>query len=167
MTDPFFERSVVLLWHHDEDGAIGVVVNRALKHGIGDVVVPREGFELREHAQTRVSWGGPVETQSGIVVTSGTIDDDEGWTLDCGIAVTRSAEAMYRVLDEGRPVVLCLGYAGWGPGQLDKEIQAGGWLYVDADPQLIFSDKPDQIYTAALAALGVHEHMVWMTPIEE
>ncbi len=167
MADPFFERTVVLLWHHDDEGAIGVVVNRHLDHAISEVISAEDGVQVIDHRHNRVSWGGPVETTSGTVVTSGSVEEAEGWTLECGINITRSQDALHRLLGAGEPVILCLGYAGWGPGQLDQEIQKGGWLYVDADPKLVFTEDPEHLYELALGALGLKEHQVWMQPIDE
>ena len=71
------------------------------------------------------------------------------------------------MLSEKRQVILCLGYAGWGPGQLDSEIEAGGWLYTDATPDLIFNSKDEQGYERALQTLGLSTGAVWMAPISE
>lgn len=168
MRDPFFEGTVVLLWHHDEEGAIGVVVNRPVEHRLSEVLVIDEGMSpVPAGDESPVLWGGPVETSMGTVVTLGHIAEDEGWMLTCGIGVTRSQEALTRLLSQGAPLMLCLGYAGWGPGQLDNEIQAGGWLWTDIDPELVFQSEPEQRYERALASLGLTPNTVWMQPISE
>jgi putative transcriptional regulator len=169
--DPFFERTVVLVWHHDEDGAIGVVINRATDHTLGEVLQfppdPDKALDLRQYDSTPVVWGGPVERGAGTVVAWGSIQHDEGWTLPDGVAVTRSQPALLRLLASGAPLILCLGYAGWGAGQLDQEIQRGDWLWTDIEPGLIFKTPPEKRYTHALATLGLTENMVWMQPIDE
>lgn len=166
MKDPFFERSVVLLWHHDEDGAIGVVINKSLEHSLADVLTVGDDVDLTPYRENLVGWGGPVETSSGTVVTKGAIADAEGWLLD-GVSVTRSQDALVRLLKEKAELILCLGYAGWGPGQLDREIEAGGWLWTDVRPEFLFDTPTDQRYEKALASLGLTPNTVWMKPIEE
>jgi putative transcriptional regulator len=172
MKDPFFEKTVVLIWHHDEEGAIGVVVNRLLEpeHELPSVLtVPEEheGLDLSAYEGVAVGWGGPVETDSGTVVTRGSVDDDEGWQLPGGIGVTRSLDALVRLIKASEPIHLVLGYAGWGPRQLDQEIEKGGWLSTDCDPQILFETPISERYNRALLTLGLSEHLVWMQPINE
>ena len=91
MRDATFERTVVLLWHHDDEGAIGVVVNRPVDHRLADVLILDEGMEpVPDDDSSQVRWGGPVDTGMGTVVTLGNVLEDEGWMLRCGIGVTRS-----------------------------------------------------------------------------
>jgi putative transcriptional regulator len=115
-----------------------------------------------------VVWGGPVESRSGTVVTVGPLgSDDEGVQLPNGLAVTHSQDALLRLLAGRVPLMLCLGYAGWGAGQLDKEIEAGSWLWTDGDAEIVFGTPPEQRYDRALATLGLTAGMVWMQPISE
>lgn len=167
--DPFFERTVVLVFHHDPaDGAIGVVVNRALEHRLPDVLALEEQIDLSRHRDTPVVWGGPVETDSGTVLTRGGLKDtDEGWLLPGGMGVTRSHDALLKLLQSEVPMMLCLGYAGWASGQLDREIEQGGWLFTDLDPSIVFDTPIEERYDRALASLGLTSSMVWMQPIHE
>ncbi len=167
MKDPFFEKSVVLLWHHDDEGAIGVVVNRLAGHALPDVIVAADDVDLTEYEDNQVGWGGPVETQSGTVVTRGGIDEEEGWNLGDGIGVTRSQDVLMQLLREGAPLMLCLGYAGWGPGQLDKEIEAGGWLFTDLAPDVVFDAAVEDRYEHALRKLGLTPQTAWMQAVDE
>ena len=167
MQDPFFERTVVLIWHYDEDGAIGVVVNRNLKHTLPEVLDMEQPIDLSHYEGTAVGWGGPVDSASGTVIARGEVEDEEGWMLPGGISVTRSQDALMRLIDNSAPLLLCLGYAGWGPGQLDKEIELGGWLWTDCDPTLVFDVPVDERYDRALETLGLSTHSIWMPPIQE
>jgi len=167
MKDPFFEKSVVLLWHHDEEGAIGVIVNRLAGHTLPDVIMPSESVDLSDYEDNQVGWGGPVETQSGTVLTRGTIDEEEGWILGSGVGVTRSQDVLMRLLREGAPLMLCLGYAGWGPGQLDKEIAAGGWLFTDVAADVVFDLPVEDRYEQALRKLGLTPQTAWMQAVDE
>ncbi len=164
--DPYFSRTVVLLWHHDEDGAIGVVLNRALEHKLPDVLELPDGLDTSPYLDSRVSWGGPVETGSGTVVTRDEVPDDEGWNVR-GLGVSRSMDVLMGLLKKGEPIMLCLGYAGWGPGQLDDEVRDGGWIYTDIQPELVFGTDPDERYEKALASIGLDENVVWMPTVDE
>jgi putative transcriptional regulator len=165
--DPFFERTVVLVWHHDQEGAIGVVVNRHLKHQLNDVLDVDRTMSLDDLGDVAVVWGGPVESGSGTVVTVGRISKDEGWVLPSGLGVTQSQDVLIRLLKDRAPLMLCLGYAGWGPGQLDREIELGGWLWTDCDASIVFDTPPEERYDRALASLGLTANSVWMQPINE
>lgn len=169
MKDPFFERTVVLVWHHDEDGAIGVVVNRELAHTLPEVLdLPEDtDVDLAPYQESNVGWGGPVETGSGTVITTGAVDQADGWVLAGGLSVTRSQQVLMGLIREARPILLCLGYAGWGPGQLDQELENGGWLFCDLDAEIVFGDTSESCYQQALTKLGLSENTVWMQPIQE
>ena len=71
------------------------------------------------------------------------------------------------LLAEGVPLMLCLGYSGWTAGQLDKEIELGGWLWTDCDPNIVFEVAAEDRYDTALASLGLTANAVWMPPISE
>ena len=181
MKDPFFERSVVLIWHHDEDGAIGVIINRplgsasargvmpeAVSSRLADVIVLESdtNLDLTPYADNQVSWGGPVDLDSGTIITAGTIDAIDGWILPGGLAVTRSQDALIELVRQQAPLMLCLGYAGWGPGQLDQELRDGGWLFTDVDAELVLSTPPEECWERAIASLGLRPEIIHMTPIE-
>jgi putative transcriptional regulator len=155
------------VWHHDANGAIGVVVNKLLEHTLADVLDQVDDQKLADRTDVPVGWGDPVEAGTGTVVTSGVVHADEGWTVGRGLSVTRSQDALLRLLREKSPLLLCLGYAGWGPGQLDHEIERGGWLWTDCDQSIVFETPAEQRYDRALATLGLTAGMVWMSPVDE
>jgi len=165
MSDPNFEHTVVLLWNFDEHGAVGVVVNRGTRHKLSDVLDPELRLGGRE--DDTAWWGGPVDPGTGTVVVEGPIAEHEGDQLTPNLSVTRSAEALERLLVEDNPMLLCFGYAGWGPGQLNDEIESGGWLFADIDLDLLFRTPVDDRYAAALASIGLTESNIWMQPIHE
>ena len=164
--DPFFSRTVVLLWHHDDDGAIGVVINRPMEHLLPDVLSLPDEVDPDRYDDTHVAWGGPVETDSGTLVTQQIVPDDEGWNL-AGLGISRSMDVLNGLLRRGEDVLLCLGYAGWGPGQLDEEVRQGGWLWTDVDPALVFGTPADARYDRALSSLGLDRGVVWMGTVDE
>jgi len=167
MKDPFFERTVVLVWRYDEEGAIGVVINRALDHTLPEVLDVDDDVDLSDYHDVPVVWGGPVERAAGTVVTAAEVGEGEGQAIEQGVSVTHSPDALMRLLRRGDPLMLCLGYAGWGSGQLDREIEEGGWLLSEVDPEILFKAPIEQRWETALASLGLDEHTLLMRPIVE
>lgn len=161
MGDPFFERTVVLLWHHDEEGAAGLVINRPLPHKLSAVL---EGAPDIDGAE--VLWGGPVERGRGTVITPESVPEGEGWPLREGLSVTASLTTLESLLAEESTLLLCLGYAGWGARQLDQEIESGGWLFADATDELVFTDDRETLYEQALATLGLTPQTILMNPAD-
>jgi len=163
MGDPNFDRTVVLICQHDEDGAVGLVVNREGPATIGEVL---EKLEIAtETSYARQTWiGGPVRPGTGFVLWRGAVDPDEGWNVGEGVAVSPSADRLSQLAKGGTPFALCLGYAGWSPGQLDEEVQSGAWLFVDVDEAILFDLPMGSRYDAALAQLGLTAATVVMTP---
>ena len=163
MKDPNFQGAVVLLVQHSSQGALGLVINREASVKIGDVA---DHLELvgGNRAQRPALWGGPVERGAGFVLYKGV--SPEGWTLE-GIAVSPSRERLSALLGAGAEFCLCLGYAGWGPGQLDKEVEEGSWVHVEASADLVFETPIPDRYDRALARLGLTAATLWMTPVNE
>jgi len=161
MGDPFFERTVLLLWHHDHEGAAGLVINRPIPHPISAVIDGAEDYPGAE-----VLWGGPVERTRGSVVARTDVSEDDGWPLRPGLSITTSATTLEALLAARQPMLLCLGYAGWGAGQLDQEIEIGSWLFTDATDELLFETPREALYDSALASLGLTPSTVLMTPID-
>ena len=107
------------------------------------------------------------ETDSGTAISRTNLSQGEGWQISGDIAITRSEDVLSKMLSEVKQVILCLGYAGWGPGQLDAEIEAGGWLFTDATPDLVFDTHTEDGYNKALLTLGLTPETIWMQPISE
>jgi putative transcriptional regulator len=159
MTDPRFARSVVYLCAHSEaEGAMGLVVNKLVASLTMDELYTHLKLDAGPLGRARpVHFGGPVEPGRGFVLH--TADYREEATLMVGdeFAVTATLDVL-RAIGSGegpRQSLLALGYAGWAPGQLDAEIQANGWLSVDADSDLVFAEDSDVKWQRALAKLGV------------
>lgn len=164
MADPFFERTVVLLWHHDCEGAAGLVINRPLPHPISEVL--EDIADVHDYSGAEVVWGGPVERTRGTVIARTDLDDDDGWPVRPGLSITASLSTLEALFRRHCPLLLCLGYAGWGAGQLAEEIQIGSWLFADATDELIFDTPREALYDTALATLGLTASTVWMSPVD-
>jgi putative transcriptional regulator len=166
MRDPNFAGTVVLLCHHNSDGALGVVINRQTNLTLREILEQLD-VEAGPGADVQVLWGGPVEQGAGFVVFPGAVEDDTGWNLPGPLAVSPSRRQLEDVLGDGGPFFLCLGYAGWGPGQLDSEIETGSWLYIEIDTNLVLDAPIPQRYDRALEKLGLTADQIWMVPVNE
>jgi putative transcriptional regulator len=167
LSDPFFEGTVILLCQHDENGALGLVVNRTTSLSV-QTVIEQLGIRLNEDFEAHhVSWGGPVEPGAGFIVYRGVVPGDEGWNVAERLAVSPSRERLVEALGQPDPFLLCLGYAGWGPGQLDREIALGSWLVADVEPEIVLDVEAEERYRRALAQLGLTPEQVWMQPVDE
>lgn len=163
MEDPRFARSVVYLFAHgDETGAMGIIINKAIETLTFDQLYAHLEIEPVAATPQLVHFGGPVGTDLGFVLHSpdyhetGTVDIDGDFALTASFDILR---AMSR--GEGpRRRILALGYAGWGPSQLESEIQANGWLMVAADTDLVFEGDDESRWQRALAKLGVRPEML-------
>lgn len=159
MQDHRFARSVVYLCHHDEDGAMGLVINKVidsltLTELLKQLDIAAEGLREESH----VHFGGPVESGRGFVLHSSDYAEEGTLVVGEDVALTATLDILRAIGRGGGPrrSLLALGYAGWGPGQLDAEIQANGWLHVPADEQIVFGDELQDKWQRALAKLGVN-----------
>ncbi|RCK47103.1 hypothetical protein TH25_16485 [Thalassospira profundimaris] len=158
MRDPRFAQSVVYLCAHNEDGAMGIVVNRL----IDSITFPEllEQLGIARPASTisdiQVHFGGPVESGRGFVLHSNDFRNDATLQVDRDVSVTATVDILENIaLDKGpHNSILALGYAGWRSGQLETEIRANGWLHVDADPDLLFATDCEDKWQRAFAKLG-------------
>lgn len=159
MGDPRFEHSVVLICAHSPDGAMGLIVNKPMAD-LRFVELAGQ-LEIGEGAPAWddvVRYGGPVEPGRGFVLHS--IDFASPLaTLEVGggFAMTATLDILEELAAGRGPerALLALGYAGWGPGQLEAEILANGWLTAEAAPELVFDSADAGKWSAALKTLGV------------
>jgi putative transcriptional regulator len=166
MSDQRFARSVVYLCAHSEDGAMGIIVNKPAADTRFpellvqlDVIPPDQAIRLPSQAEkVKVLRGGPVETKRGFVLHSADFFlESATLPIDDGICLTATLDILRAIAVGTGPenAVLALGYAGWGAGQLEAEIQSNGWLHCPADEALLFDDALDTKYARALGKLGI------------
>jgi putative transcriptional regulator len=163
MRDPRFTRSVIYVCGHNADGAMGLVVNRLVGSLTFPDLLAQLGIPRNEAGRDiRVHFGGPVDTGRGFVLHSPDYSDDGTMMIDDRVGLTASLDILRDIANGGGPKqsLLALGYAGWGPGQLDMEIQANGWLSAPADDALLFDSRLDDKWERAIGKLGVRsEHL--------
>jgi putative transcriptional regulator len=158
MRDPRFARSVIYMCAHNAEGAMGLVVNRRVGTITFEDLLQQLGLgPNRRNDEIRVHFGGPVEQGRGFVLHSADYSHAGTMQVDDAMALTATLDILKEMAAGGGPrrSLLALGYAGWGPGQLDAEIQANGWLSVAADEGLVFDADLDHKWERAIGKIGV------------
>lgn len=159
MSDPRFARTVIYMCAHSAEGAMGLVVNRALEQiSLAELLQQLEIDATAVDDKVAVNFGGPVETGRGFVLHSPDYMREGTLVVTEGVSLTATIDILKAIASGSGPRrhLLALGYAGWGPGQLDSEILANGWLHVDADEELVFGPALDQKWDRAMAKLGIN-----------
>ena len=158
LADPNFFQTVTYIGEHNANGALGIVINRPLNLTIG---------ELLEHLQIPISrpdiaamsiyTGGPVQPEQGFVVHTPLGRWGATLPVTDSIGITTSRDILYALArGEGfEQALIALGYAGWGPGQLEREMAENAWLCAPIDPLILFQTPSEQRWSAAAALLGV------------
>jgi putative transcriptional regulator len=153
MSDPRFRQTVIFLAEHDENGALGLVVNRRVeKANLRELAEGMPIPEPPEDVATWVYYGGPVEPHYVFVLHSSETLPGKSVELIEGVALSRDVEMLSRIAEGKGPerFLLILGYAGWAPNQLEGELATGAWMVVDVDPALIFSEEPEKVWQAIM-----------------
>ena len=157
LMDPNFNRTVVLLCKHTEDGAFGLVVNRPLAT-TGRVTVNLDP-PVSTDRELQMWVGGPVEPHSSWVLVGEEPSEAEevrGMKIADGLYLSTSPDVLRRLLEPIPPprTRLIVGYSGWGPGQLEAELEESSWLMSDIDRDLMFNTPADRLWEAAIRRLG-------------
>jgi putative transcriptional regulator len=158
LDDPRFSRSVALICQHDDDGAMGVVVNRASEYTLGEVLHQMQLDTDDEALRNRVVlYGGPVHPERGFVLHDGGGDWDSTLQISDDLYLTTSRDILEAMARGQGPdnAVVALGCAGWGAGQLEFELGENSWLTAPADRELLFATPLDQRWQAAAGRIGV------------
>jgi putative transcriptional regulator len=157
--DPRFERSLILVCAHDSDHAMGIAVNRPVEGlTVPDLLQRLEVATTRPLEDDPVLLGGPVEMERGFVLHTDDYHAEHSLDVDGGLALTTTREVLEAMGSHNghpRKAVLALGYAGWGAGQLEREIRENVWLTVEADEALVFDDDYESKWARALGKLGI------------
>ena len=158
LSDPRFAETVIFMVSHSSDGAMGLVVNRAGAKIPFSVLL--QGFGLDAPGvtgDTAAHSGGPVERRRGFILHSTDVVDPSSVIVDDKLAMTKGAEFLLRIARGEGPAdfLFLFGYAGWAPGQLEKEFDRGGWFAIPFDPALVFGDAPETAWQRAIDQQGV------------
>jgi putative transcriptional regulator len=158
MADANFVQTVTLIWEHNHEGALGIIINRPLQMRLADV------FEQLKMPMSPgvdgvqpVLQGGPVQTDRGFVVHRVGGDWEHSRRVSSLIQVTTSPDILNAMAQGTGPstAIVALGYAGWGPGQLESELAQNAWLTVPCDENILFNTPYEQRWHAAGRLLGI------------
>lgn len=158
MADPNFSRSVTLLCQHNEEGAIGITINRQSDFTFGELLfqlkIPCENEQITSIA---VLEGGPVSRDHGFVLHTPMDGFSSSVLINDDIMVTTSRDVITAIAAGQGPeqFLIALGYAGWGDGQLESEMRQNAWLSVPVDASIVFEAALDNRWEQALGKLGI------------
>ncbi|MEE9141342.1 MAG: YqgE/AlgH family protein [Gammaproteobacteria bacterium] len=158
MSDPRFQQTVTYVCEHDEDGALGIVINRPLELKLGEVLAQMSlDTSDDDLCKQPIVYGGPVQQDRGFVLHDPTVSWDSTLSVspDVGLTTSRDILASMAGGDGPTPALVALGYAGWDAGQLDREMASNAWLSVPANTDIIFRTPFEKRWEAAVALLGI------------
>jgi putative transcriptional regulator len=158
MSDPRFAKALIFLCAHDANGAMGIAINNELTNIPLSLLLSQLSLPTADDFEDfPVLQGGPVETARGLLLHSSDVLKTESIRIDRDFAVTGTIEALREIVAGVGPhdKLFALGYAGWGPGQLEAEIADNAWLVIDSDPDLVFRTPPSIKWEKAIRKLGV------------
>lgn len=164
MADPNFAHSITYICEHNEEGAMGIMVNRPMELTVGDILNHLQIHDFSEQLQERqVLYGGPVQTERGFVLhRTHRHQWDTTLCVEGDICLTTSRDILMAISRSEGPQesLVALGYAGWSAGQLDHEMAHNAWLSVKADSDILFATPFDQRWQAAAALIGVDMNLM-------
>ncbi len=159
LDDPMFKRSVTYVCEHNEEGAMGIVINHPLTVNVAELLKQLEiSFdEQSPAAQIKVCAGGPLQNDRGFVLHTAKEGYHSSLRLDDDLMVTTSKDILADLTTAQAPekFILALGYAGWTAGQLEQEIAENSWLVVPADKHIMFDCIHAKKWQLATAAIGI------------
>jgi putative transcriptional regulator len=158
MNTPHFSQAVIYLCAHTPEGAMGIVLNRPLATpSFDDLLEQLEVAPVPPMRRIELCRGGPVDNARGFVLHTADWTGDGSLVVDDHVALTASLDVLKAIADGGGPKrgFLALGYAGWGPGQLDQEMQDNAWLSAPASVDLMFDSEHGTKWRRAMAILKV------------
>lgn len=158
LKDSSFEHSVTYLCSHDDDGAMGIVINQPTDLDLSEVLEQLEIEGAHGHDHT-VLLGGPVHQDHGFILHKDKGDWRSTLSINDDIHVSTSKDILTSLAQGTGPskYKVALGYAGWSPGQLEQELLDNSWITVEADADIIFNTPETEMYQAALKLLGIDE----------
>ncbi len=165
LRESYFENALIYICEHDEEGAMGLVVNQMTDLTLADVLPPMEivSQEKSPHLGRHLCAGGPVGLERGFVLHSVPGPWHSSLQLDGELWLTTSRDLLQALADDqGTPdhYLLSVGYAGWGAGQLEQELMDNSWLTCPADPHILFEIPAPLRLAAAAAKLGINLHQL-------
>lgn len=155
LVDDNFHQAVVLMIEHSGEGAMGLVINRRAPLTFRDLAKSQELAVAPRHLKDPLFRGGPVEPYRGFVLHDSTTVDERNEVIP-GVFLSVTSDALGPLLlDEAANLRFLLGYAGWGPGQVEHELKQGAWLYSEANAQTVLHEDPGQTWENVIRSMGI------------
>lgn len=158
MDDPNFAQTVIYICEHNESGAMGIVVNRPIEMDLGQLLQHLE-FSYNSDLTDLIYAGGPVQNDRGFILHRHTTNEwDSCYNITDELTLTTSMDILKAISENSGPeqFLVALGYAGWGPGQLEQELSDNVWLSCTANLDIMFGTPAEERLQAAAATLGVN-----------
>ena len=161
--DERFYKSVIYICAHSKEGSMGIIINKSLEIEMYPNLLKQLGID-KSLTNKRIffHYGGPVETSRGFILHTDDFVKDQSMVIDSGVALTSTAD-FFTDLAKGigpKTSLLALGYTGWGPGQLEKEISRNGWMTAAVSSQFIFDKNNSKKWKKAYNLLGVNPYSI-------
>jgi putative transcriptional regulator len=160
--DPSFRRAVVLIGHHDDEGAVGVVLNRVTEVEVAAAAPPLAGLVA---SGERLFMGGPVQPQAAVVVADFE-HPERAEVVAFGSIGFLPEETDAEEIGVLRRARVFAGYAGWGPGQLEREVDEGSWIVEPARPEDVFTEDPAHLWSEVVRRKGPAYQLIATMPLD-
>ena len=163
LLDPEFQQTVTYICAHSNEGAMGIVINRPMKIGLGEILsqmeLPPTDPEIE---QIQIFQGGPVQQDRGIIIHEPPTEWDStiNVTDNLGVATSRDILEAISKGDGPKKSLVALGYASWGAGQIEQELAENSWLNIPADESILFDTPPAKRWKKATELLGFDLHQI-------
>jgi putative transcriptional regulator len=169
MRDEIFDKSAILICSHDKEGAVGIIINRPLESvTFLELMAQFQMKSPKDFSNQPVFFGGPVDVNRGFILHTTNYVPDISLKICEEVALTASLDFFKTFPKEEQKepidILIALGYAGWGPGQLEEEIKKGSWVHVPATKELLFGVKSNKKWEKAIKKLGIQpQYLSWRT----
>ena len=161
LLDPNFYHAVVLLIEHTSEGAMGLTINHPTGKSIQSLY-EQMGRPWPGGDQSLLMRGGPVQPENAWILHGPECGCGAAYEVTDELRLNTSLDALDELVKSSNPFRFFVGYAGWGPGQLDHEIQQGAWILSDVDISLVFQTPTEQVWEASLRRMGIDPAMLVM-----
>lgn len=158
LEDPYFASALVYVCEHNDNGALGIIVNRPIDMPLAELFEKVDiKLDAADLAKLPVYFGGPVQLDRGFVLHRPAGEWQSTLQVNTDVGLTSSRDILQAIGAQGEPheVLVTLGYAGWGAGQLEQELAENSWLTVAASAHILFDLPPEERLPAAMQKLGV------------
>ena len=156
MNDPIFSKSLIYICEHDNDGAMGLIINKPMISENATDIIQQTGLAQIE-PQPDIYFGGPVNLEMGLILHDANYNIEGTLTISKSVALTSNKQIVLDLKNGGGPdeFRFSFGYAGWGKGQIEREIENGDWLLMPADNDFIFSIPNTDKWKKAASKFGI------------